>query len=85
MLKFVNDIGSYTGEDRPLTSLEIDTNFYETDARILVLEAGGAFGVDSVDYTGSTITFNWSDSTTSGPFFLPVATMFILSDTISDI
>lgn len=72
-VKFVNDIGIYTGEGRLLTSLEIDTNFYDLLTRTIALETGGSFGLDSIGYTGGSITFNWSDSTTSGPFALPIA------------
>lgn len=73
-IKFVNDIGVYNGEERPLTSLEIDGNFYDLLLRVIELETGGAFGLDSIEYTGASITFHWSDSTSSGPIMLPVAT-----------
>jgi hypothetical protein len=73
-ITFRTNIGIYTGKGSPLTKEEVDGNFYDLLLRTIALEAGGAFGVDSVSYTGSSITFNWSDSTSSGPFNLPVAT-----------
>lgn len=73
-ITFRDAIGAYPGKGSKLTKGEIDTNFYELLLRIIDLESGGAFGLDSVEYNGSSITFNWSDSTSSGPFFLPVAT-----------
>lgn len=71
---FRNDIGPYSGKGSKLTSLEVDGNFYDVLTRIIDLEGGGAFGLDHIDFTGSTITFHWTDSTSSGPFMMPVAT-----------
>jgi len=74
-ITFRTDIGIYTGKGSPLTKVEVDTNFYDLLTRLEVVEDGGAFSVESVDYTGTSITFNWSDDTSSGPFVLPVAMM----------
>lgn len=71
---FRNDIGIYTGKGSKLTAGEVDGNFYDILTRVLTLEDGGAFGVESVDFSGNSITFNWTDETSSGPFALPVAT-----------
>lgn len=71
---FRDDIGPYTGKGSKLTKGELDGNFYDLLLRVIALEDGGAFGVDTVEFTGNSITFHWSDSTTSGPFPLPVAT-----------
>jgi hypothetical protein len=71
---FRADIGPYTGKGSPLTKEEVDGNFYDLVTRTITLEDGGAFTCESVTYTGTSITFNWSDATTSGPFVLPVAT-----------
>lgn len=71
-LVFRNDIGPYTGKGSPLTSLEVDGNFYDLDTRVIALE-DNPFGLASISFTGGSITFNWSDSTSSGPFALPIA------------
>jgi len=71
---FRDDIGIYTGKGSKLTKGELDTNFYELLIAVLALQEGGAFGCDSVEFSGNSITFHWSDGTTSGPFALPVAT-----------
>jgi hypothetical protein len=71
---FRDDIGIYTGKGSKLSSGEIDTNFYELLVSVLALQDGGAFACESIDFTGNSITFNWSDDTSSGPFALPVAT-----------
>jgi hypothetical protein len=52
----------------------VDGNFYDLLTRTEDIESGGVFSCESVDYTGASITFNWSDDTSSGPFMLPVAT-----------
>lgn len=71
---FRDDIGEYTGKGSKLTKGELDGNFHDLLLRIIELETGGAFGLDSIEYNGASITFHWSDETSSGPFFLPVAT-----------
>jgi hypothetical protein len=71
---FRTDIGPHTGKGSPLTKEEVDGNFYDLLTRTTDLESGGVFSCESVDYTGSSITFNWSDDTSNGPFLLPVAT-----------
>lgn len=68
------DIGPFTGKGSALTIAENDGNFFNLDTRVDALEDGGAFGLDTITYTGGSITFNWSDATTSGPFLLPIAT-----------
>lgn len=65
--------GTGSGVDGKLTSLQGDENTYEAKIRIEALEGQEAVSVSSITYTGSTITFNMSDSTTHGPFPLPVA------------
>jgi len=57
----------------PLTSNEVDGNFHDLDDRVGAVEGDGAFGLDSITYTGATITFNWSDGTSDGPYALPLA------------
>lgn len=69
---FKNNIGAYTGKGSRLTSLEVDANFYNLLVAIIELLNGGAFGV-SVSFNGSSLTFNWSDGTQSGPYRLPTA------------
>lgn len=71
---FRDDIGPYTGKGSKLTVAELDGNFYDLLTRTITLETGGAFGLDSIDFAGGGITFNWSDDTSSGPYPLPTAT-----------
>jgi hypothetical protein len=73
-ITFRTSIGEYTGKGSPLTKEEVDGNFHDLLTRTITLEDGGLFSCESVDYTGTAITFNWSDDTSSGPFVLPVAT-----------
>lgn len=66
-------VGTGAGVGGRVTSLQVDENFYEIDTRLDSVEADLA-GLDmEVVYSGSTITFNFSNGTTSGPFPLPVA------------
>lgn len=74
VLTFRDNIGPYTGKGSKLTKGELDGNFYALLVAVIGLLDGGAFGLDSIDFTGNSITFNWSDETSSGPVALPVAT-----------
>jgi len=71
---FRDDIGPYTGKGSKLTKGELDNNFYELLTNVITLQDGGEFGCLSVDATSGSITFNWTDGTSNGPFQLPVAT-----------
>jgi len=77
---FRTDIGAYTGKGSPLTKEEVDGNFHDLLTRTTDIENGVEFACESVDYTGASITFNWSDDTSSGPFMLPVATFHAVGE-----
>jgi hypothetical protein len=67
--------GSGAGGGGVLTSLQFDENNYEFQTRIETLEADGPREITGVTVSsdGTTITFNFSDSTSSDPIPLPIA------------
>lgn len=74
-ITFRNNIGAYTGKGSPLTSLEADGNIHDHELRLLDLEeAGAGRSISSITSDGVSLTITFSDSTTAGPFAMPVAT-----------
>lgn len=73
-ITYRNDGAWGSGKGSRLTSTEVDNNFYDLASRVLDLEdlPVGVF-IEDVTFTGGSITFHLSDTTTRGPFPLPVA------------
>lgn len=76
-IKYVNTDSERwgSGEERPLTSLEVDENFYSVDQRLEALEANPPLpeGIESIDVVGNQMTFLMTDGTVFGPYTLPTA------------
>src|SRR5580765_3145525 len=64
------------GTGAPNSAAQVDGNFYDVDQRIVDLNAALAEGklIDSVSYTGSSMTFHFTDGT-SQTISLPIATI----------
>ena len=60
--------GTGSGVGGKLTSLQVDENFYGLDQRVDTLEAATPKAISSTTYTGNTITVNYNDATSDGPF-----------------
>src|SRR4249920_3797101 len=68
-------VGTGTGPDGRLTSLEADENSYAYKTAIDALEAAvgdGANNITSITSTGASITFHFQDGSVIGPLALPV-------------
>lgn len=63
------------GKGSNLTPAEVDTNFHELQGLINDALTGLSepVGIDDITYDNGTLTFELSDSTTRGPFDLPLA------------
>jgi len=66
----------WVGVNRLLTSFEVDFNFYQHDQRISTLETNAhtTVSIDNITLHGDELMFTMTDSTTRGPFTIPIAT-----------
>jgi hypothetical protein len=74
-----------TGTGTPNSAPQVDGNFYDVDQRIAGLQTDLAEGkrIDTVTYTGSSMTFNYTDGT-SQVIALPVATFQFMGPWTND-
>lgn len=71
---FRNTTGGNPGVNRKLTVSEADGNTLESKNRITTLEGLVGKQIDEITSSGTALTVTYTDSTTDGPFPLPVAT-----------
>ena len=73
------------GTGTPNTAAQVDGNFYDLDQRVVALNADLAEGkrIESVTYTGNSMTFHFTDDTTQ-IIPLPVATLQYVGDWTND-
>lgn len=67
----------WSGVNRLLTACEVNYNFYQLDTRVATLEANYTLTVSLASIsqpTASSLLFTLTDSSTQGPFEMPVAT-----------
>lgn len=73
-ITFRNNIGAYTGVGRKLTVAEGDGNVHDHELRILSLEGSTGKQILNITGSGTALTVNYTDTTSDGPFLLPIAT-----------
>lgn len=64
-----------TGLGRRLTSAEVDGNFWAIAQAIDTFTADDPVSISSISQSGNSITFHLTDTTTQGPFVLPIVSL----------